>query len=339
MEESITVTQALAIAALTDGVVTANITETDAASLFRLNADEDEYDNQFTASVDFLDLTNFPGWGRLDSNISDLTVNGSAFSDDMDLRDIDANLTVYGGARSDEILTGGGNDTVAGGEGDDYIEAGDGNDSVMGDAGDEEMYGDDGDDILAGGEGDDYINGGDDEDSLIGGAGNDELNGDWGDDTVAGGDGDDTLYGGYDDDRLSGGSGADYLDGDGGDDTYVFTSVEDSNADAMDMIGEWSGTLDLTSIGEEGPSELETDDTNYGSFEDMMAAAADNGVFNEASSNILVTHAEGDTYVLMDANADGAFDTNSGDDTIIKFDYFVDVTTTDDDKILHFTGI
>ncbi|MCX7372437.1 MAG: hypothetical protein NTW56_08410, partial [Alphaproteobacteria bacterium] len=64
-----------------------------------------------------------------------------------------------GGAGSDRIYVGGGNDTTQGGDGDDLIKSGDGNDIAMGGAGNDEIQGEGGDDVIIGGRDNGAING------------------------------------------------------------------------------------------------------------------------------------------------------------------------------------
>lgn len=137
-----------------------------------------------------------------------VTFNGGAGNDRLDVSLISANVVFNGGVGDDALIGGSGNDVANGGAGDDsiftgagtdLIHAGIGNDFVDAGADADTVFGDDGDDVL------------------IGGAGNDILNGNGGSDTITGGDGDDRLLGGADADSLDGGLGDDTVRGQGGD--------------------------------------------------------------------------------------------------------------------------
>lgn len=106
-----------------------------------------------------------------------LTVTASSLIAD-DVATVSANesqnLSVIGGAGSDTITAGAGNDTLEGGSGADQITGGAGADSISGG---------DGRDYLVGGTGNDTISGGNGTDIIIGGAGKDHLTGGLGNDT------------------------------------------------------------------------------------------------------------------------------------------------------------
>jgi Ca2+-binding RTX toxin-like protein len=109
-------------------------------------------------------------------------------------------------------------------------------DMVTGRGGDDTISGGGGDDLIDGGSGDDTLNGDAGHDTLVGGGGDDTLDGGSGDDVLTGGSGDDILSGGDGNDELSGGTGTDQLIGGGGADRFVFGDVDDSPAQAPDLV-------------------------------------------------------------------------------------------------------
>lgn len=109
-----------------------------------------------------------------------------------------------GGANSDEIDGGTGDDLISGFNGDDQLTGGAGVDFLIGDNGIDTLAGDAGNDVLLGGAGQDDLAGGDGVDLLVGGAGNDTLDGGAGDDLLAGMGGVDVLDGGAGNDVLIG---------------------------------------------------------------------------------------------------------------------------------------
>jgi len=138
-----------------------------------------------------------------------ITFNGGAGNDRLDVSQISGNVIFNGGV---------GDDTLIGGNGDDVVNGGAGNDSIFTGAGTDLIHARIGDDFVDAGADDDTVFGDDGDDVLIGGAGNDILNGNGGSDTITGG-GSDTITGGDGDDKLLGGADADSLDGGLGDDT------------------------------------------------------------------------------------------------------------------------
>jgi Ca2+-binding RTX toxin-like protein len=109
-------------------------------------------------------------------------------------------------------------------------------DVVNGNGGDDTVNGGGGDDVIDGGSGDDTLNGDAGHDMLSGGSGDDTLDGGSGDDVLSGGSGDDVLSGGDGNDELTGGTGTDQLIGGGGADRFVFGDVDDSPAQAPDLV-------------------------------------------------------------------------------------------------------
>ena len=135
-------------------------------------------------------------------------------------------IYVSGGAGSDLLIGGPGNDTLTGGAGKNTLHGGQGNDRlngsngrdfVYGEEGSDRLYGSGGNDYLVGGAGVDRIWGGDGADLIIGNSGNDKLFGEAGNDTVLAGDGNDHLEGGLGIDVLNGGKGKDNADDDNAD--------------------------------------------------------------------------------------------------------------------------
>ena len=109
-------------------------------------------------------------------------------------------------------------------------------DVVAGNGGDDTISGGGGDDVIAGGTGDDTLKGETGDDMLAGGSGDDTLEGGSGEDVLTGGDDDDILSGGDGNDELTGGTGTDQLIGGGGADRFVFGDVDDSPAQAPDLV-------------------------------------------------------------------------------------------------------
>ena len=153
---------------------------------------------------------------------------------------------MFGGAGSDTINGGDGNDVALGGYDRDYLYGDEGNDLTIGGGGGDQLRGGNGHDVLIGDTlaglnfgspvyvggtgGDDDLDGGEGDDMLYGGAFNDILTGGAGIDFLYGGmgpessmpsgwvDGVDQLYGGDHDDVLRGGDGDDRLYGEGAED-------------------------------------------------------------------------------------------------------------------------
>ena len=153
-------------------------------------------------------------------------------------------------SEADFYCGGAGSDTITGGQGNDHIYgnsittpmgAVDGADSLSGGGGNDYIQGNAGNDTIDGGTGNDRLYGGSDNDSILGGDGNDYLQGNRGIDTLRGGDGADTLHGGADSDILYGDAGKDQLFGDAGNDTLI------GGAGADTMTG--GAGIDLFSFG------------------------------------------------------------------------------------------
>jgi hypothetical protein len=139
----------------------------------------------------------------LGDNLPDLTIDGGAGTDQLDLSQRATAATVDLGG------------TAAGGMSVSNVEnatGGTSNDTINGDGAANKE---------SGGDGDDTLNGGGGEDTLNGGNGIDTLNGDAGINNLRGGAGDDTLNAGAEGDLLVGGPGSDHLNGGVGDDDIV----------------------------------------------------------------------------------------------------------------------
>jgi Ca2+-binding RTX toxin-like protein len=213
---------------------------------------------------------------------------------------------------------GAGRDLIIGGAGADVLVAGGDNDNVQGGDGDDELHGQDGDDymdagagrdVLLGGAGADVLVGGADNDGLHGQDGNDELNGGDGDDYMDGGAGNDTMYGGNGNDIIIGGAGADILFGQDGADTFVFGSVADSSAAAMDRIVDFNSAagdrIDLSAIDADSTTAAKDGFTFIGT-----------GGFTNKAGQLRYEMINGQAQVSADVNGDGvadmAFTVNTG---------------------------
>ncbi|MDB5320009.1 MAG: hypothetical protein JWN40_1640 [Phycisphaerales bacterium] len=84
-------------------------------------------------------------------------------------------VKVSGGAGSDTIIGGAGNDKLNGGAGADQIAGGAGDDTVTGDNGNDDLHGGDGRDSLSGGRGDDELHDDAGRDAVFGNAGDDHC--------------------------------------------------------------------------------------------------------------------------------------------------------------------
>ena len=119
------------------------------------------------------------------------------------------------------------------------VTGGAGTDFIGGGVGDDTMDGGAGNDFMSGGDGADDMSGGSGNDVMMGGMGNDDMSGGSGNDTVDGGIGDDSIYGGF------GSDGNDVLSGGSGADTFVFGSNHGSdtvtdfnpNQDFLQLLG------------------------------------------------------------------------------------------------------
>lgn len=185
-----------------------------------------------------------------------------------------------GGANSDEIDGGTGDDLIVGFNGDDLLTGGAGIDFLVGDNGDDVLSGDAGNDVLLGGADDDRLTGGDGVDLLVGGAGNDSMAAGAGDDLLAGMGGTDTMDGGAGNDVLIGitpnpANPEDVLDGL---DPSTLAAAIESRYGAISAPLEARILRNLLSLdGTESPSEMlggDGNDTLVGDRGDVMTGGA-----------------------------------------------------------------
>jgi Ca2+-binding RTX toxin-like protein len=139
-------------------------------------------------------------------------------SDNFDVVDANAQLTVVPNLNTATFLNGLNNTIQGFNSSNDVINGLDGNDKINGRSGN------------------DRLRGGNGNDSLTGGGGNDTLFGDAGDDSLSGGGGIDSLFGGTGNDVLNGGKDADILTGGGGINTFRYKSLGESLLAKYDHI-------------------------------------------------------------------------------------------------------
>ncbi|MEM6404217.1 MAG: calcium-binding protein [Cyanobacteria bacterium P01_D01_bin.116] len=203
----------------------------------------------------------------------------------------EGNDNIRGGEGKDALIGGKGKDSLYGDNGDDYLDGGIGTDILNGGNGADTLYGGEGNDDLQGLQGDDSILGEAGNDRLRGGNGNDTLDGDTGKDTLRGGKGDDSLNGGEGKDLLEGGSGNDTLDGDIGNDTLRGGKGNDS------LFG-GSGASDNLLLGQAGSDKLSGgsgNDTLYGgSDNDTLYGGFGNDILRGDKGNDSLAGGEGD---------------------------------------------
>ncbi|MFN3944540.1 MAG: calcium-binding protein [Allosphingosinicella sp.] len=120
-----------------------------------------------------------------------------------------------------------------------------------------------------------------------------------GDDHLRGGAGNDQLWGGAGDDILTGGLGADMLRGGSGDDRFVYLSVSDSTAAAMDHILDFSAgdRIDLQAI-----------DANIHQSGNQGFAFIGSSAFSGSAGELRAYLNEGHWRVEGDVNGDGLAD-------------------------------
>gem|GEM_PF-4561793 len=169
-----------------------------------------------------------------------------------------ADDTLFGDDANDTLLTGDGNNTAYGGTGNDIISARGGMDTLVGQNGNDRLYGAGGMDVLIGDDlndalalGNDRLVGGNGDDLLVGGPGNDSLSGGFGDDVLLGNSGNDLLRGNQGEDFLVGGTGDDGVRGEANRDVLFggVASLEDSEADLIQLLLDWSTTRDFSAVG------------------------------------------------------------------------------------------
>lgn len=245
----------------------------------------------------------------------------------------DGNDTIFAGAGSNTVYGGAGHDTITTGDDGNFVDAGAGRDSIYGGAGTDRIYGGEDDDIIYGQAGNDVLEGHSGVDVLYGGAGNDLITGSEGQDTLIGGAGNDTLNGEEDNDRIEGSVGSDILIGGGGEDTFVFTQG-DSTTVSLDTVVDFNGTpgSDQDMIEFIGPITGASQATFINTAIDAGTAVtlqeATNlaaGLDGSLSPAISWFVFEENTYVLLDASAAVAYDTNT--DVLIKIQGIQDLET------------
>jgi Ca2+-binding RTX toxin-like protein len=156
-----------------------------------------------TASIVLTNLGDISGAITVNAGIafSDIVTNGGRILGNVDLGEGGDSFLGRDGTLAGLLFGGAGSDLLVTGAGDESIFCGTGNDVARGGAGEDSLTGDSGNDTLSGQDG---------EDDLRGDAGRDRLNGGRGDDTLRGGADQDTFVFGRhgDDDRV-----ADFADG------------------------------------------------------------------------------------------------------------------------------
>lgn len=137
--------------------------------------------------------------------------------------------------------------------------------------------------------------------TLTGTVAEDTLRGLGGSDTLNGGGGADSLEGGSGNDTLNGGLGGDLLIGGGGADRFVFSSTGDSQAGAIDVIGDFSRAdkdrISVTGI-----------DANTNAAGDQNFTFLGNGAFTGTAGQLRYEQSGGNTMVMGDVNGDGIAD-------------------------------
>lgn len=245
------------------------------------------------------------------------------------LRDLELVATTEGELSYVDVIDGGAqSDTVTGGIGEDVLHGSGAGDNLSGNDGDDVINGGavvavtsiissydeqgnrfdqhgnalaEDDDVLYGGEGDDDMRGSAGHDQLDGGTGADTMSGGSGVDTLVGGEGDDSMSGGAQDDILngdagnddmSGGSGNDVMDGGHGDDDMSGGSgndnmTGDNGADTME-----GGSGADTMTGDAGD-----DDMSGGSGGDNMSGGAGADSIDGGSGNDDLSGGDGNDVV------------------------------------------
>lgn len=184
------------------------------------------------------------------------TYTGTSGNDVMDYGREFRDLVLDGGAGSDKIVSGAGDNRIDGGAGNDVITAQLGNDTVYGGDGNDRIttpyseasrlgtfdpehpWSGFDNDFIDAGAGSDVVTDLTGDNIVLGGTGGDRLVVGYGIDTVQGGDGNDTLASGFGNDNLTGDAGDDSLSGELGNDTLLGGGGQDQldgggGADAM----------------------------------------------------------------------------------------------------------
>jgi len=238
------------------------------------------------------------GDATLDLTVTDKVVkSGQIFTVDATaLLGGDADFTFDGIGETD------GRFNLIGGAGSDILETGTGDDIINGGGGNNTITGNDGADSIISGQGSDILDGGTGQDTLTAGSGNDSLSGGEGADELKGEAGNDTLVGGLGKDTLSGGEGADRF-------SY---SRDDLNVDNVDTILDFSASDTIVLSGEAGASDAQTITAVYfkGNFDSFGASqgAVSKGVDGGTADDGIIeaVYQSDSNTVWVDLNEDGA---------------------------------
>jgi len=136
-DTSLSTTQALAVAALTTGQVTATISNTDVTTLLALNngAEVGNAVNAFAITINDASVTAV-NLLDIDDNAASITVNANSSSNVLNFADYTGagtiGLTINSGDRDDAVTGGANADTINGGNGNDTMTGGAGADSLTG---------------------------------------------------------------------------------------------------------------------------------------------------------------------------------------------------------------
>lgn len=235
-------------------------------------------------TITFGDFTSTLVMGTASEAAGIVTVDASAMGSGNTL-----GITDTGAVASDATVTGGA-----------------GNDSVVLDSatGDLNLVGNGGDDTLTTNSGTDSVDGGAGNDTIVTGAANDTIDGGAGTDDITGGAGVDSLTGGADADD------------------FIFTAATESTSTAVDVITDFSAngdTIDFDTTTGSGNATSFTDGTgdDYDTGNATLEAAADafmaaiNGSTGADAAGIFSYG--GKTYVVINDDNDGTFETGDGD--------------------------
>jgi Ca2+-binding RTX toxin-like protein len=146
------------------------------------------------------------------------------------------------------------------------------------------------------------INGSEDGETITAGAGDHQLNGLGGNDTLSGGAGKD---------RLDGGTGADTLRGGAGDDLFF---VDDAGDLVVELAGEGVDEVRTALGSRSDPAKMYVMTANVEKF--TGTSGSGQGVYGNASDNVMVMGAGADVVVLEGGGADTVFG-NDGDDEFL----------------------
>jgi len=222
------------------------------------------------------------------SGIDKVLVNLSAGNDKFSTDgNVNAKITVNGGAGNDTVTGSKNADSLLGNDGNDNFDAGSGNDFIDGGAGNDTAAGGKGSDTILGGIGNDLIGGGDDGDILYG----DNRNFNYTEDGS---------------DRINGGNGLDFIIGEGKADTLNGDNDNDifSNIDgAADSINGGAGidtcapdSADIKTNVETQNSIVNAQNLN-GSYAEVSGTSGNDAITVDASGGLLFITMNGQTRV------------------------------------------